>query len=70
MYKELTKQVTAVEFDQYLQVQFSGTTNMFDINMVEQLSGLDRDTIKSIMANYDDLKEVYSDDYDGYIKPN
>lgn len=37
----------------------SGVTNMFDIRMVEQLSGLSRKAILSIMEQYATLKERY-----------
>ena len=36
----------------YQEVQFSGVTNMFDVVMVSQLSGLSRETIADIMKNY------------------
>lgn len=51
--------VTKEEFEAYEAVRLSGATNMFDINMVEQLSGLDHATILEIMKNYGDYKQLY-----------
>jgi len=43
---------TKEEFEKYVRVQMSGVTNMFDVKMVEKLSGLDREKIMDIMKNY------------------
>jgi hypothetical protein len=45
--------VTEQDFLAYREVQFSGITNMFDVEMVSQLSGLSREKIFDIMKNYD-----------------
>jgi len=55
----MKNEITKEEFQAYEDVRVSGKTNMFDIRMVEFLSGLDRDTIKDIMKNYSSLKEKY-----------
>ena len=52
-------EITKEEFQAYEAVRLSGATNMFDVNMVEQLSGLDRDTISEIMKNYGDYRNLY-----------
>ena len=49
------------KFEAYEEVRISGRTNMFDLKMVEQLSGLNKDEILFIMKNYDDLIEKYPD---------
>ena len=41
--------VTEEEFEAYEDVRESGITNMFDVKMVESLSGLSKGTIMSIM---------------------
>ena len=50
------------EFIAYEAVRSSGATNMFNVKMVEELSGLDRETIFSIMKNYSELAEAYLGD--------
>ncbi len=54
-WKEITKQ----EFQAYEDVRASGVTNMFAVSVVEDLSGLDRDTIFAIMKHYSDLNAKY-----------
>ena len=55
----MTTQVTQDEFDSYVEVQESGITNMFNVNVVSDYSGLSRDKIMTIMKNYSDLNEQY-----------
>ena len=52
-------EVTRDEFIAYERVRQSGATNMFDIKVVKELSGLSKETIFEIMKNYSDLKEAY-----------
>lgn len=54
--------VTKEQFDAYEQVRESGATNMFDVRNVSALSGLDRDTIMTIMMNYAELAGKYKQD--------
>ena len=54
-----TTQVTQDEFDSYVEVQESGITNMFNVNVVSDYSGLSRDKIMTIMQNYSDLNDKY-----------
>ena len=54
-----TTQVTQDEFDSYVEVQDFGITNMFNVAVVSDYSGLSRDKIMTIMSNYTDLKEQY-----------
>ena len=54
-----TTQVTQDEFDSYVEVQESGITNMFNVSVVSDYSGLSRDKIMTIMKNYSDLQEEY-----------
>ena len=54
-----TTQVTQDEFDAYVEVQESGITNMFNVSVVSDYSGLSRDKIMTIMKNYTDLNDKY-----------
>ena len=54
-----TTQVTQDEFDSYVEVQESGITNMFNVSVVSDYSGLSRDKIMTIMKNYTDLNDKY-----------
>ena len=54
-----TTQVTQDEFDSYVEVQESGITNMFNVSVVSDYSGLSRDKIMTIMKNYGDLNDKY-----------
>ena len=54
-----TTQITQDEFDSYVEVQESGITNMFNVNVVSDYSGLSRDKIMTIMKNYSDLNDRY-----------
>lgn len=53
--------VTREEFQAYEKVREGGETNMYDLTMVEHLSGyvLDREKIKAIMKNYGELMTFY-----------
>ncbi len=54
-----TTQITQDEFDSYVEVQESGITNMFNVSVVSDYSGLSRDKIMTIMKNYGDLNDRY-----------
>ena len=54
-----TTQVTQDEFDSYVEVQESGITNMFNVSVVSDYSGLSKDKIMTIMKNYSDLSKQY-----------
>jgi len=54
-------EITIEQFNAYRKVQYSGRTNMFDTNMVSALSGLDKNTIMSIMSEYEELEKLYPD---------
>ena len=53
--------ITKDEFDAYVAVQKSGVTNMFDVRVVTELSGLTKPQIMYIMKNYGELKEQFKD---------
>lgn len=53
--------ITCTEFNKYRFVQDSGVTNMFDTARVSQLSGLERETVREIIRNYD----VYIERFEG-----
>ena len=54
-------EITEEQFEAYVEVQESGQTNMFDIKMVEILSGLEKEEIMTIMKSYGELKEKYDE---------
>ena len=54
-----TTQITQDEFDAYVEVQESGITNMLNIAVVSDYSGLSRDKIVTIIKNYTDLNDRY-----------
>lgn len=51
--------ITAAEFGKYLAVQGNGVTNMFDIKMVQALTGLSKRKLLYIMDHYAELREKY-----------
>ena len=51
--------ITQEEFDAYEDVRQSGVTNMFNISVVSDYSGLSRDKIITIISNYGTLAEKY-----------
>jgi hypothetical protein len=51
--------ITKEKFDDYVRVQKSGVTNMFDVKYVEFLTDLSRDEILDIMENYAIYEELY-----------
>lgn len=55
--RRTNKMVTENEFKAFEEVRLSGQTNMFDLSNVEALSGVDRETLKEIIKNYDKLKD-------------
>ena len=52
-------EITKDEFEAYEKVRVSGVTNMFMVNDVSDLSGLERDKIMAIMSGYDELEKKY-----------
>ena len=53
--------VTEEEFEAYEDVRESGITNMFDVKMVQSLSGLEKEQIMTIMQHYGELKDKYDE---------
>ena len=51
--------ITQDEFDAYEDVRESGVTNMFNVSVVSDYSGLSRDKIITIMKNYNTLADKY-----------
>ncbi len=58
----MSMKITKEDFQAYVGVQESGLTNMWDVNQVSKLSGLDRDQIVEIMSNYGKYQKLYSED--------
>ena len=54
-------EITKEQFEAYVDVQMSGVTNMFDVKTVEELSGLNKVEIMTIMTNYGTLKDKYDE---------
>jgi hypothetical protein len=57
--KENNMTITQEQFDAYVEVQESGITNMFNVAVVSDYSGLSRQDIMTIMSNYSALQEKY-----------
>ena len=47
------------KFEAYEKVRESGVTNMFMVNTVCELSGLEREDVAFVMDNYDMLMKKY-----------
>jgi len=54
-------EITKKEFEAYEAIRASGVTNMFDVRVVQMLSGLSREKIIAIMKNYSELMKKYPD---------
>ncbi len=48
--------ITKEDFEAYCEVQASGVTNMLDVRLVSQLSGLGQDQVWHIIENYGELQ--------------
>ena len=59
--------ITQEEFDAYVEVQMSGVTNMFNVSVVSDYSGLSRDKIITIMENYNTLADKYGNQINNKI---
>ena len=51
--------ITQDDFDAYEDVRESGVTNMFDVSVVSDYSGLNKEQIIAIMKNYSSLSDKY-----------
>ena len=54
-------EITKEQFEAYVYVQESGITNMFNVKLVGELSGLEKEQIMTIMTNYGELKDKYDE---------
>lgn len=54
--------ISKEDFESYVSVQKSGVTNMLDVKKVEELSGLSREKIFTIIKNYSELKEGFENE--------
>lgn len=59
MAKQAIEGITKEDFQAYEDIRKSGVTNMYAVKTVSCLTGLDRDTIISIMENYSELMVKY-----------
>ena len=48
--------ISKEDFEAYCEVQESGVTNMLNVRLVSQLSGLDKDQVMFIIRNYGELQ--------------
>ena len=55
------EKITKKDFEAYVDVQESGVTNMFNVKLVGELSGLEKEQITTIMTNYGELKDKYDE---------
>ena len=53
--------ITEQEFKAYVRVQESGVTNMLDVKLVSELSGLSEETIMEIIKNYGTLSNIFEE---------
>jgi hypothetical protein len=61
--KQAECEVTFEEYRAYEDVRRSGVTNMFDVKMVEALSGLERERVIAVMKNFAAAREAYGARY-------
>ena len=54
-------EITKEQFEAYVDVQMSGVTNMWNVKLVGELSGLEEEKIMKIMKNYGTLKDKYDE---------
>ena len=54
-------EITKEQFEAYVDVQMSGVTNMWNVKLVGELSGLEEEEIMKIMKNYGALKDKYDE---------
>ena len=55
------EKITKKDFEAYVDVQESGITNMFNVKLVGELSGLEKEQIMTIMTSYGELKDKYDE---------
>ena len=53
-------EITKSQFNRYEGCRLSGATNMFDLNNVKALTGLNKEQCLEIMSNYGELEEKYN----------
>ena len=58
-YLIMSNTITQDDFEAYVDVQESGVTNMFNISVVSDYSGLNKNQIIEIMKNYETLSRKY-----------
>ena len=58
------EEITQEQFEAYVDVQMSGVTNMWNVKLVGELSGLEEEKIMTIMKNYGQLKEKYDGEHE------
>jgi len=54
-----TQEISKEDFEAYERVRTSGVTNMFDTRVVSDYSGLEREKIKVIIRDYEELMKKY-----------
>lgn len=56
---KLIMKITKQEFEAYENIRVSGVTNMWNVDLVKDLSGLSEEKIMEIMKKYDELNKEY-----------
>ena len=54
-------EITKEQFEAYVDVQMSGITNMFNVKLVGELSGLEKEQIMTIMQHFGELKDKFDE---------
>ena len=55
------EEITKEQFEAYVDVQMSGVTNMWNVELVSEISGLEEKEIMTIMKHYREIKEKYDE---------
>ena len=53
-------EITKKQFNSYVTVQESGITNMFNVSLVTDLTGLTKDQCIDIMKNYEEYSKKFA----------
>ena len=52
-------EISQQDYDDFIEVRDSGRTNMFNTTNVSFLSGLTKEQVRCIIANFDELTKKY-----------
>ena len=60
MEKEVKINISKEDFEEYVECQKEGLTNMFNLSNVELITGLSKDKIKTIIKHYEELEKEFN----------